>query len=108
MEMNRDGKSAWTQDRVRVIGRFEGPFRRTDPMTGKRGRKFLRAMVRMAGTDNVPMEMILQTNRRMEATAVIVEMELRHHSDGREFLNAYPCLNQRHPANSVFETDERF
>lgn len=107
-EMNRDGKSDWTQDRVRVIGRWNGPFRRTNPRTGKRGMRYFTARVKMAATDNEPIEMILHASpREKESLSIIVSVEQRTHSTGEKFLSAYPAEHQAGPANIVYETVER-
>lgn len=95
--MNRDGKSVAVLPRLRIYGQWEGPFRRANPLTGKRGWKYFRAMARPMGSDNQPMEILLQSSFcRTHAEYCTVDAEIRKHSDGSEFICAYLA-----PGNTV-------
>lgn len=99
-----DGKTEHIYEAVRIIGTWEGPFRRTNPSTGKRGRKYMRAFVRPMGTDNEAQECILQASGAM--SDVLVNIELRKHSTGEPFLCAWLAPGNRSgaQANQDWET----
>lgn len=106
--MNRDGKSETVLERIKIYGTFDGPFRRTNPHTGKRGRKYMQAFARPCGTDNEPMEIILQSNyARGHAGFVVVDAEIRRHSDGKQFLCAYLAIHNTAPVNQEWEVVAR-